>query len=788
MRVLPFATRYTACHSFPLLSLLFGYELLCSQPLLAQLCIPQASGVPGLVDPMPRWRNAANTNPDGGFPATMRRLDDPRWRGAVSRVRQGKVEFRALYHPVSGGVDSLYLSWRAKADLDLSQGKDEVWFGLEVSNTQAVVIKVTLNVSGGTLNAAKYGATADPVAVSAESWDAGLKSWQTVTLPWLKETTRGWTRQNADNFRWAFQMVVPRTLASGLQLPNPFRMWYSILVAQGTTVTPHPWPEGLPVPAALPAVGGSSWGTVTLGTSSTCPGDVELDPLQIGTDNANDYEILFTKIAMGTNTFTNTLHVRPRNLTSGMNAQVFSTGDIDAQFFLANWGSQPEVTTLWQKISPTPDPSNARSIDPGQTAHGDMPGNPRNDISFPWSVPDIDRCRFGDPDPSCAGVTAIVHHCMLVQLGSPTSTLVFRNQSAYRNMNFQPLSTLRERAEISVKGLTPLTDGRADRDVYLYVETRNLPAKAPPTPGGTEVVVVPGKDTMMVIMADTTLHLEWGPVRVKRGDTLHVPTKDTLLLPAADNVERMTTVSAAAHAARLTSEDVDQLLPTYRVHAYHTTGDTVVIGGVKHPLLEPQTSFGYYVGHDGELLGWRHELEGATLVQLAPNWYRIAVPNNGVAVVTTTIEALEPRPYALSLHGGISFPHGSFANAYDAGVSVTADLERRINATFSVVVLLGYHQFESATAAPDLDVYQGSASLLARLPTSGALVPYLEAGAGVYAFSPGPTDLGAHAGAGADLEVSPVIVLGVSYRVHSVFTSGSNTTFSSIQAGARLRL
>ena len=109
-----------------------------------------------------------------------------------------------------------------------------------------------------------------------------------------------------------------------------------------------------------------------------------------------------------------------------------------------------------------------------------------------------------------------------------------------------------------------------------------------------------------------------------------------------------------------------------------------------------------------------------------------------------------------------------------------------MNSTFAIIGLLGYHRFEGAGANADLDLYHASAGLEALL-TSGRVALLADAGGGVYHFSPGSTDPGAHAGIGLELDVSPAVVLGISYRAHTVFTSGSNTTFSSIQAGARLR-
>ena len=48
-----------------------------------------------------------------------------------------------------------------------------------------------------------------------------------------------------------------------------------------------------------------------------------------------------------------------------------------------------------------------------------------------------------------------------------------------------------------------------------------------------------------------------------------------------------------------------------------STGDSALVAGVWRQLLQPQSAFGYYVRHDGALLGWRHELSGAE--EIGPN-------------------------------------------------------------------------------------------------------------------------------------------------------------------------
>ena len=82
--------------------------------------------------------------------------------------------------------------------------------------------------------------------------------------------------------------------------------------------------------------------------------------------------------------------------------------------------------------------------------------------------------------------------------------------------------------------------------------------------------------------------------------------------------------------------------PVYLVHVWHVTGQTFTDhNGATRKVLEPQTSFGYYLEHEGALFGWNHKLTGPGLVEIAPNFYKISIPDNGTATVTTQIEARE---------------------------------------------------------------------------------------------------------------------------------------------------
>ena len=54
--------------------------------------------------------------------------------------------------------------------------------------------------------------------------------------------------------------------------------------------------------------------------------------------------------------------------------------------------------------------------------------------------------------------------------------LTFLNNSVFRNMEFTPASVVNQDAAISIAGLKAISNG--PRDVYLYVQTVNMPSVA----------------------------------------------------------------------------------------------------------------------------------------------------------------------------------------------------------------------------------------------------------------------------------------------------------------------
>ena len=160
-------------------------------------------------------------------------------------------------------------------------------------------------------------------------------------------------------------------------------------------------------------------------------------------------------------------------------------------------------------------------------------------------------------------------------------------------MNVTRASVVREPARISIEGLAPISS--PPRDVYLYVQTFNMPKIA--TGGDRERL----RKTFDVTRARGIVEGQGSGYEI---------------------------------------EDLAALYPTYIVHVYHDTGKKMKLEkGGEAPIMRPQTAFGYFALHEGNLYGWETRLYGAE--KIADNFYHLQISNNGAANVETGIQARE---------------------------------------------------------------------------------------------------------------------------------------------------
>ena len=674
-------------------------------------CVAPAHGVPPALDPPVWW----STSPPQ--PVYHQSLDDPRWVGTTKITYADgigeKAEFRVLHDAAY-----VYFSWRSLVAPASSPDQNTLYVGYRSAGGGDVIIRLTLTAL------APATASAAPLAVDAFSRNADGTEGSPVAVPAeLSSTARVWV-DPAPPGSWAVQFRLPLTAFE--TTCGRFKLWYELLSGTPTEpVTSSTWPRSGaeidggtvadPHPASYPDPTIWQWFRPSEGTADRgCPvAGVSLSSTNIGTKNTPASHIEYSASAPFP---VNTLFARPTNFSGAP----IPAGAITASFRLANWGSVPgdwesgvAVDTLW---APIPGGANV-------PLSGAIPDNATADASneahFDWTVADPDLTAFLNGDRRS-------HQCMLVELKSAAAPgVTFTNASVYRNMDIVSASTFRRDAVVSVKGLTPLST--QPRDVYIYVETHNLPARVSTKAQHTSIVG-----------------------------------------GATSNQE----------AAR-------EGLPTYRVHVYHDTGKAVMSGGKNRPILRYQTSFAYTVTHEGELDGWRHHINGPGLVELAPGWYKIPVPNQGSTTVTTTIEAVEPSRWALSLHLGVNRPLGEAGHHYDGSTGGGIDLEYRTSPSFALELFLGRDTLAGKAGIVDLEATHLSLSGKAYL-LSGTFRPFLEAGVGAYELDPGPGRAGAHAGFGGQLAVGPRVALEATFKSHVVATGGDRLQFATAQAGVRV--
>jgi hypothetical protein len=327
------------------------------------------------------------------------------------------------------------------------------------------------------------------------------------------------------------------------------------------------------------------------------------------------------------NNANNTFVARPRNYSSAN----IPAGDINATFRIANWGSLPGdlidfTSGSWDYVL-----GNSETVP----------------VISGLAVPTI-PAGTNPPATSPIALTALMnlgagkslHQCILVTLSG--ANINFLNDAIFQNMNFDGASLLEREADISVVGLQKFAP--EPRDVYLGVEKVNMPPQG---------------------QADEGIYLQASMQRVIREEGGEGPLAQKLrhaidlLFPIGINPKnatppgageaggedgegqekRLETLVRVLSEVGLTEEELDRLFPTFRIHAYHDTGERVKRDGVVRPVLRQQSSFGIYAYHEGGLQGWASSLEGAQRID--ENLYLIPVPNDGSAKIKVKVQAVQ---------------------------------------------------------------------------------------------------------------------------------------------------
>ncbi len=580
-----------------------------AQPVGAlDVCIPDEVGVPYLSG-NPNWWD--NTLP---MPRYWPAVDDPRWRGSFvhTPVPAGAATAHVTFRTLRNSTD-VYMAWIVSVD-PLLDNNEELWLALSPSGAGYGANDTLLQIIP--FSAANT-STGDPLPAPAgvnvlirtgpgNTWAAS------PTVPkWLQSATTNVrvVRSTADP-SWAVLMKIPlQAPPNGIDLATSFHFWFGVMVTHPATgMVEYDYPPGLDSNDILAGTSTAGWQTARrdLGpTAAGCIQGVTLASSDIGTVDSAGLCVPATTLssnmkvddgAKGPGTIV--FCARPKNDGAAINPD-----DINATFRLANWGSTSRLTGTWDQVN-TPNCSLSTSDPKRACNNAAIATGATGAITYQWDLTLAEACSYDVPNHpvNCVGQPAPTkddHQCMLVELnGVPGVT--FPISSVARNMDFVEASTFVRDAEISVPG---------PRDVFLYVHTNNMP---PPR------------------------SLGFGQRQDAAGKAASIPSVD----PTDEREPPFESPADTPPLEKSSYEELRDSKPTYQVHVFHDTGQLVNLRGNNYKLLKPQTSFGYFVDHAGQLNGWRHNLDGTQEI-IAGKYYKVGVPASGKATVTTTIKAID---------------------------------------------------------------------------------------------------------------------------------------------------
>jgi opacity protein-like surface antigen len=626
----------------------------------------------------------------------------------------------------------------------------------------------------------------NPRNVEYRKWNASTSSWVTQADLNFDIKVRSWVL-GTTNKNWSVEIKVPTSITAAgvgnewINLdPNGFGFYFNVIRVCGSgSCTSGSIPTGtfaanqFTWPRADYATcnrlifngmcGGNAGGTGPIGQReipSAWLGEAAINPttgcqgvrFQNGPDGIGIRDPAHATDPLGSvidANLANTFTARLENIAPGPTPS--PALGVRAEFRIANFGIGGGVGS-WDPI-PLPTPPAANS---NPTARQSINPTGTTDLTAAWTLSLTDKARYCNPSlTSCPPGKLDSHQCLWVLLDSDQN-VDFTESSVRRNMDFVNLSTFTRQAEISGKDYPSPPAGQTDQDFFLQVNhvrlvsLRDLSGRPP---GG------------LITSASTGGH--------------GLGLDQDMISPLEEAIYRRQAASSGIVSTWV-----------WMMHGYRNTGASIIIDGTMYAIQEPVGGFGYIADHNGRVKDFNYQVSGAELRSLPnnPDGYTLPVPNGGVRVITTRLEAVEAangpglngKRWGLSLHAGANFPHGSF-NTFSSGFSFTADLEYRINQNFSLEGLYGFNRFKPGLNLHNLSAngkfYFGSASTR----------PFFNAGVGAYVFGSGTVHAGANLGAGLQFNVNPKFAVEAAYNFHEVFTSGSHPRFSTLQGGIRFR-
>jgi hypothetical protein len=666
--------------------------LLLGRVALAAQCLTTPVALPGLSGP-PVW-----FDPGAPSPLWRAELNDPRWAGApiytlcanldLSSCAPGtaNAQFRVLLDGTT-----LYLAIQNLVD-DATTSSDAVFVGVAQRAPALGARAASIVLGGGSPVTVPAGIPSDAIAPApAPANVVATFSATTATLPgdWVVEKDAldpvipAWLPKigasegialwkGSPGVQWAVTLKIDLTqLGYAAPITQPIRLFVGSRHVPSVCPTPGSCAQ-VPLPnvttntvrgsATIIPSNPASW--TELVPSAGCSG-IEIDPSSIGVwTGASPLSSMIQACPPaprpppaspwppGCPGARNRFRVVPHNVPATSSGPA-TPHAVRANLRLANWGSTIDSMqhAPWQPIPGTGNPLSDPVLGPAWQWIGSASGSPTIELECPL-LPGATYCpAIGNAG---LGPGQSPHQCLLAELkAQPGLNLPFVSSAAYRNMIFANLSSTSTDATLTIQGLQKLTGTAAPRDLYLYVQTRNMPAHSDTArelpaalmeallgyaenPPARPIARRRGNAGPVGVAAPSAAVEKFDPVSL--ADLTSGTITDIRQLPPARNPLLWPTLTG------------DQALglawPSYRVYVYYDTGERQRVDGVERASLAPMVPFGYYLKHAGTFFGFEHELrgQGVQLEPLGGSWYRVRVENEGSVVVGTRISAEEkPR-------------------------------------------------------------------------------------------------------------------------------------------------
>lgn len=638
-------------------------------------CVPPPYSVFNLAGP-PNWLTATNPDSSVNIWDGLHGNDwfnDPRWTGALSLgYGQGSANDLTVRAVVDGSPPVLYLSYNVRAMPAVSSSstpgvlyvglfpEDQATGGPSQTGT---VLQITLDATttctgacppdqslglGNSSNAyAPPVNSSSPYAAVVAYTESSANTWAQSSPPWLASVIANArvSKLPTNPFTWnvALRIPIDVTGATGPNLlpggASKFLYWHDVEVL-ANTVIPYTWPRATATYEYNTNVAATSGPPDPFATATSPWGELQVQSINPvctphGVSFSNYLQIGSNNIPTATDPFpasdelradgANVFFARPDNHYGSP----IPKGSLKATFRIADWGSVYDATAPWTTLPNLQDVPTQSNIATGATIDLEPPlaatgldltnpvvGSPAWKLSCDF----IGQRNDGIHNTCPPAATKAADNCMLVTLGGAIDS---DNNSIRRNMSVVHASSFERKAQINIVGLPPL--GTAPRDMYVFVERQNMPA----FPAfGQGMSTLPATAPTLPVVPD--------PVKDGNGGDNGPGIRAKGAAGAASGPDRATSLDASV---QLINE-----MPSMIVHVYHSTGRTQKYNGVTYPVSEPQDSFGYLVQHTGQFFGWESAIEaapGSTLTQLAPDLFKMGVPENSRAFINTRISTVD---------------------------------------------------------------------------------------------------------------------------------------------------